>query len=263
MQKFRGIFLKNENELALMREANRIGVSILDAICSEVRPGVATIRFEEIAQDLCRACHVQPAFHGYDGFPFAVCCSVNEEVVHGFPSATRLLHEGDIVSFDFGVIYEGFYSDCARTLGVGEISGQARRLIRVTEECLALGIAEARPGRYLHDISRSVQIHAEKNGYAVIKRFVGHGVGRKLHEKPEIPNFEASRLYPLPLKAGMVLAIEPMLALGTCEVEILPDTWTAVTKDRKLAAHCEHSVAVTSRGPEILSLPAGKGYGAV
>jgi methionyl aminopeptidase len=256
VKKFRGIFLKNDNEIAVMREANRIGRDILDAVCDAVRPGVPTMRFEEIAQDMCRTWKVRPAFQGYCGYPFALCCSINEVVVHGFPSETRKLVEGDLISIDFGVVFEGFFSDCARTIGVGEVSGDIARLIRVTEESLAAGVAEAKPGNTLRDISTAVQKHAEGHGYAVIRRFVGHGVGRNLHEKPEIPNFTSPLALTLPLKAGMVLAIEPMLAMGAWEVEVLSDNWTAVTKDRKPAAHCEHSVAVLPHGPEILSLPA-------
>ncbi|MDR0339045.1 MAG: type I methionyl aminopeptidase [Desulfovibrio sp.] len=255
MQKFRGVFLKNDNEIAIMREANRLGVSILEAMCAEVKPGVATMRFEEVAQDMCRSYGVRPAFEGYYGFPFALCCSVNEQVVHGFPSATRILEEGDIVSFDFGVVYEGFFSDSARTVGVGEVSDEARLLMRVTEESLMKGIAEARPGNTLNDVSAAIEQHARAHKLAIIRRFVGHGVGRSLHEKPEIPNFVPAVSNPLPLKAGMVLAIEPMLALGTHEVNILADNWTAVTKDGKYAAHFEHSIAITPQGPEILSLP--------
>lgn len=255
MKKYRGVFLKNENEIEVMREANRLGSLILDAMCAEVKPGVPTMRFEEIAQEMCRAFNVRPAFQGYYGFPYALCCSVNEVVVHGFPSKTLILKEGDIVSFDFGVVYEGFFSDSARTVGVGAVSEAAARLMRVTEECLMLGIAEARPGNTLDDVSAAVQRHAEAHGYAVIRRFVGHGVGRSLHEKPEIPNFVPAMTSSLPLKAGMVLAIEPMLAVGTWEVDILEDNWTAVTRDRSLAAHYEHSVAVTHHGPDILSLP--------
>lgn len=254
MQKFRGVFLKNDNEIALLREANRLGSLILDAMCAAVKPGVPTMLFEEIAQDMCRTFDVKPAFQGYYGFPYALCCSVNEEVVHGFPSATRLLSEGDIVSFDFGVLFEGFYGDSARTVGVGQVSEEAERLMRTTRESLMCGIAEARAGNTLNDVSAAVQHHAEKHGYAVIRRFVGHGVGRSLHEKPEIPNFVPDMNSPLPLKAGMVLAIEPMLAIGTHEVDILDDNWTAVTKDRSLAAHFEYSVAVTHHGPEILGL---------
>lgn len=254
MKKFRGVFLKNENEIAVMREANRIGACILDAMCAEVKPGLPTMRFEEIAQDLCRSFKVRPAFQGYHGFPYALCCSVNEEVVHGFPSQTRILAEGDIVSFDMGVIYDGFFSDSARTVGVGQVSDEARRLMQVTEECLMLGIAEAKVGNTLDDVSLAIQKHAEMYGYGIIRRFVGHGIGRSMHEKPEIPNFVPTFSSPLPLKSGMVLAIEPMLSLGSHEVDILPDNWTAVTRDRKLAAHFEHSVAVTSSGPDILSL---------
>ena len=253
MKKFRGVFLKNENEIAVMREANRIGACILDAMCAEVKPGLPTMRFEEIAQDLCRSFSVRPAFQGYHGFPFALCCSVNEEVVHGFPSRTRILSEGDIVSFDMGVIYDGFFSDSARTIGVGQVSEEARQLMQVTEECLMLGIAEAKVGNTLDDVSLAIQKHADRYGYGIIRRFVGHGIGRNMHEKPEIPNFVPAFSSPLPLKAGMILAIEPMLSLGSHEVDILPDNWTAVTRDRKLAAHFEHSVAVTSSGPDILS----------
>lgn len=254
MKKFRGVLLKNDNEIAVMREANRIGATILDAMCAEVKPGLPTMRFEEIAQDLCRSFNVRPAFQGYHGFPYALCCSVNEEVVHGFPSNTRILVEGDIVSFDMGVIYEGFFSDSARTVGVGKVSEDARQLMQVTEECLMLGIAAAKVGNTLDDVSLAIQKHAESYGYGIIRRFVGHGIGRNMHEKPEIPNFVPAFSSPLPLKAGMILAIEPMLSMGSHEVDILPDNWTAVTRDRKLAAHFEHSVAVTSSGPDVLSL---------
>ena len=256
MKKFRGVLLKNENEISLLREANRIGALILDAMSAEVRPGVPTMRFEEIAQDMCRTYNVRPAFQGYHGFPFAICCSVNEEVVHGFPSSKRILQEGDIVSFDMGVVYEGFCGDSARTVGVGVISEEAARLLRVTEECLMRGIAASVPGNSINDISAAVQKHAEANGFAIIRRFVGHGIGRSLHEKPEIPNFVPAFSSSVPLKVGMILAIEPMLALGTHDVDILEDNWTAVTRDRKLSAHFEHSIAVTSYGPDILSLSA-------
>ena len=253
MKKFRGVFLKNENEIALMREANRIGALILEAMSREVAPGVPTMRFEEIAQDMCAANKVRPAFQGYHGFPFALCCSVNEEVVHGFPSAGRFLKEGDIVSFDMGVVYEDFFGDAARTVPVGSVSEEAATLIRVTQECLMRGVAQAASGNTLNDVSAAIQGHAESHGYSVIRRFVGHGIGRSLHEKPEIPNFVTAFGAALPLKTGMVLAIEPMLALGTHEVDILADNWTAVTRDRKLAAHFEHSVVVTPGGPDILS----------
>ena len=254
MKLFRGVLLKNDNEIAVMREANRIVSIILDAMCAEVQPGLPTMRFEEIAQDLCVTHKVRPAFQGYHGFPYALCCSVNEEVVHGFPSTKRILAEGDIVSFDMGVVHEGFFGDSARTVGVGKVSPIAETIMRVTYESLMLAIDAAQPGGKLNDISAAVQKHAEANGFGVIRRFVGHGIGRSLHEKPEVPNFVPAMSSSLQLKVGMVLAIEPMLTVGSYDVDILSDDWTAVTRDKKLSAHFEHSIAITAKGPEILSL---------
>jgi methionyl aminopeptidase len=219
---------------------------------SEVRPGLPTMHFEEIAQDIIGQHKVKPAFQGYGGFPYALCCSVNNEVVHGFPSKTRKLEEGDIVSFDVGVIVDGFYGDAARTFPVGDISAEAAKLLRVTAESLELAVAAARPGNHLKDVCAAVQKHAESHNLGIVKRFVGHGVGASLHEKPEIPNFVSSATPDLPLMEGMVLAIEPMFTLGGWEVDILDDDWTAVTKDGSLAAHFEHSVAITSKGPVVL-----------
>jgi methionyl aminopeptidase len=261
LKKIRGIFIKNERELGLMREANRLGAIILDEIEAQVRPGVPTMLFEETAARMCRDFRVKPANLGYDGFPHVLCCSVNEEVVHGFPS-DRLLQEGDIVSFDMGVVYEGFYSDSARTVPVGAVSEEAARLLRVTQESLALGIAEVRPGNDLRRVSAAIQQHVEAAGFHVVQRFVGHGIGVNYHEKPEVPNFVARRA-PLPLMEGMVLAIEPMVCVGTREVDVLEDKWTAVTRDGSLSAHFEHSVAVAARGPEILSLSPKRGKGAI
>lgn len=251
MKKFRGVFLKNANELALMREANGIVYKILQAMGREVRAGLPTMHFEEIAQDLISQHKVKPAFQGYGGFPYALCCSVNDEVVHGMPSQ-RVLEEGDIVSFDMGVVVDGFFGDAARTFPVGEISGEAAKLLRVTAESLELAVAAARPGNHLKDVCAAVQKHAETYGMGIVKRFVGHGIGAHLHEKPEIPNFVSNATPELPLMEGMVLAIEPMLTLGGWEVNILDDDWTAVTKDGSLAAHYEHSVAITSKGPVVL-----------
>lgn len=253
VKRFRGIYLKNENELALMREANRIGRQILEALAKAVKPGLPTMFFEEIAQELCKKAGVKPAFQGYHGFPFALCCSVNEEVVHGFPSATRKVQEGDIVSFDMGVWYEGFCSDTATTVPVGRVSDEAARLIRETEECLMRGVAQARPGNTLKDVCAAIEQHAVAHKLGIVRRFVGHGIGRAMHEKPEIPNFVPPYFSDIPLKAGMVLAIEPMMTLGSDDVDILADEWTAVTRDGSLAAHFEHSVAVTADGPLILS----------
>lgn len=254
MKKYRGVFLKNTNEIAMMREANRLVAMALDRMEAAVQPGVSTMLFEEIAVAFCKEHKVKPSFLGYLGFPFALCCSVNEEVVHGFPSASRILREGDIVSFDFGVIYEGFHGDSARTVPVGAVNDTARQLIAVTRESLAKGIAAAVMGNDLNAIGIAVQEYVEAHGFSVIRRFVGHGIGARLHEKPEIPNFRAKGMPELPLQEGMVLAIEPMVATGSYEVDILDDEWTAVMHDGGLSAHFEHTVAVTAHGPEILSL---------
>jgi len=237
-----------------MRQAGGIVAAILDEIEKAVRPGVQTLLFEEIAMQLCREFKVQPAFKGYLGYPFALCCSVNEEIVHGFPSE-RVLGEGDIVSFDMGVIHRGFFGDSARTVPVGPVSPDVERLLTVTRESLYKGIEQAKSEGNLYDISLAVQKHVESQGYSVVRRFVGHGIGRNLHEKPEVPNFVPKGAGSVVLKPGMTLAIEPMVTIGGPEVEILDDKWTAVTKDRSLSAHFEHTVVVTDNGPKILSLP--------
>ena len=252
MKKFRGAFIKNDREIELMREANRHVANVLDIIEDMVRPGVTTAQFEDAAREYCATHKLKPAFLGYMGYPFALCCSVNEEVVHGFPSA-RLLQEGDIVSVDMGVVYEGFVGDAARTFAVGEVSSEAKKLMQVTEDALYAGIREARTGNDVYAIGAAVQAMVEAAGFNVVRRFVGHGVGAKMHEKPEVPNFKPA-MQGMPLQSGMVIAIEPMVTVGTYEVDILEDNWTAVTKDRKLAAHYEHSVAITSEGPRILSI---------
>lgn len=252
MKKNRGIFLKNAQEIAIMREANLIAAKILSEVGCLVVPGATTWELEEKALELCVSFDVIPAFKGYLGFPFALCCSVNEEIVHGFPSS-RSLVEGDILSVDFGVKFQGFYGDTARTFPVGNISEGAAHLLEVTLDSLHRGIEQAVPGNDLYDVSRAVQECVEAQGFSVVKRFVGHGIGRMLHEKPEVPNFVPKGCSGLPLKPGMVVAIEPMVAMGAEQVEILSDGWTAVTKDRSLSAHFEHSVAITKDGPFILS----------
>lgn len=253
MKKFRGIFIKNAAEVEKLRAANQVVADILNTIEAAVEPGRSTMFFEDIAVAKCAEHGVEPAFKGYHGYPFALCCSVNEEIVHGFPSKERILKEGDIVSCDMGVIKDGFFGDHARTFAVGEITPEARQLLDATREALMRGIAQAQPGNTLHDISRAIQEHAEGAGFGVVKRFVGHGIGRKLHEKPEVPNFVPVGASDVPLKEGMVLAIEPMVTLGSPEVTILDDKWTAVTKDGKLSAHFEHSIAVAPGGGDILS----------
>ena len=253
MKNYRGAFIKNDREIACMREANRIVANILDALGDAVAPGTSTMRFEKIARELCEKNKVKPAFLGYCGYPYVLCCSVNEQVVHGFPSEERLLKEGDIVSFDMGVVYDGLFGDAARTYAVGKIREKDRELLKATEAALYAGLERARPGMDVFEIGATVQRVAENAGFNVVRRFVGHGVGRALHEKPEVPNFKPATPG-MQLKAGMVLAIEPMLTEGTHEVNILADNWTAVTKDKKNAAHFEHSVLVTNKEPEILSI---------
>lgn len=252
MKKYHGAFIKNEREIGLMREANRMVACILDAIGDAVRPGATTRQFEDLAREMCDAWKVAPAFLGYCGYPYATCCSVNEQVVHGFPS-DRPLEEGDIVSVDMGVVYEGFVGDAARTFPVGEVDPEIRRLMRVTEESLYVGIEQARAGNDVYSIGAAVQAHVEAAGFGVVRRFVGHGVGSRMHEKPEVPNFRTN-VRGLTLQNGMVIAIEPMVTAGAHEVDILPDKWTAVTRDGSWAAHFEHSVAITPAGPSILSI---------
>lgn len=260
MKKFRGIFIKNEHEIELMRVANGMTAAILDELVANVRPGVSTMFFDELARKMCSDMGVTPNFLNYCGYPFAVCCSVNETLIHGFPSRDIILKEGDIISFDMGVNYQGFNGDSARTAFCGEVSEEARHLSEVTRHCLELGIEAARPGNNLYAISAAVQRYAEAEGLHVVRDFVGHGVGASLHEKPEVPNFvpRGGMIDDVPggppLKPGMVLAIEPMLAIGTHEVEIMPDGWTTKMKDRSLSAHWEHTVAIHSDGAEILSL---------
>lgn len=252
MKKFRGIFLKNDQEIDVLLKCNQIAAYILDQVGAMVSPGVKTMELEAVAISLCKKFNVTPAFKGYFGFPYALCCSVNEQVVHGFPSDIPL-RAGDILSIDFGVMYDGFFGDTAKTFPVGDIEEGAAHLLEVTCQSLYKGIEQALPGNDLYDISRAVQENVEASGYSVVRRFVGHGIGRMLHEKPEVPNFVPQNCSRVPLKAGMVLAIEPMVTMGAAHVEILSDGWTAVTKDRSLSAHFEHSVAITQNGPLILS----------
>jgi methionyl aminopeptidase len=237
----------------MFREAGRIVAAILEELRLHVAPGVKTMAFEDLALELCERYQVKPAFKGYLGYPFALCCSVNEEVVHGFPSE-RVLAEGDLVSFDMGVVYKGFYGDSALTVPVGRIDDLAADLLAVSLESLLEGIEQARSGNDLYDISRAVQKYVEGRGFSVVRRFVGHGIGKHLHEKPEVPNFAPPGAGRVPLQPGMVLAIEPMVTAGGPDVEVLSDKWTAVTKDRSLSAHFEHTVAVTRHGPVILSV---------
>jgi len=238
-----------------MRRANVVVAEVLNELTQKVAAGVTTLELDALAEDLTLRRHAIPAFKGYSVagrvFPRCLCVSVNEEIVHGIPSS-RALREGDIVGLDYGVIYDGFYGDAAVTVGVGKVSEEARRLMQVTEQALYKGIEQLYAGKRLGDLGFAVQQAAEIAGYSVVRAFVGHGIGKKLHEEPPVPNYgEPDR--GLRLKEGMVLAIEPMVNAGGYEVEIKDDGWTAVTKDGSLAAHFEHSVAVTKDGPFILS----------
>ncbi len=252
MKKYHGAYIKNEREVARLREANRMVANILDAVGDIVAPGISTMRIEELARDMCSTYKVKPAFLGYYGYPYASCCSVNEQVVHGFPSE-RSLEEGDIVSVDMGVEFDGFVGDAARTYPVGKVTDDVQKLLRVTEESLYVGINQAMSGNDVYAIGAAVQEYVESAGFNVVRRFVGHGVGAQMHEKPEVPNFKPG-MRGLTLQNGMVIAIEPMVTLGTYEVDILDDKWTAVTRDGKWAAHFEHSIAITPQGPRILSV---------
>jgi len=249
------IALKSPREIEIMRRANVIVAEVLQELKHRVAPGVTTLELDAIAEDLTLKKKAIPAFKGYSVagriFPRCLCASINEEIVHGIPS-TRELREGDIVGLDYGVIYEGFYGDSAITVGVGQVNEEAKRLMEVTEMALCNGIEQLHEGKRLGDLGAIVQQTAENAGYSVVRAFVGHGIGKKLHEEPPVPNYgEPDR--GLRLKEGMVLAIEPMVNAGGYEVEIKDDGWTAVTKDGSLAAHFEHSVAVTKNGPYVLS----------
>ena len=246
------IHLKSPQELAIMRDANRIVAEILAELAALAAPGVTTMELNDLSETLATSHRVRPAFKGYRGFPCALCASVNEEVVHGIPSHSRVLRQGDVVSLDFGVIYRDFYGDAAITLAVGEVDEAARTLLLTAEEALYQGVSRAVAGNHLSDISHAVQSHAERRGYSVVREFTGHGIGRSLHEDPQVPNFGRPGMG-VQLKAGMVLAIEPMVNQGESAIEILQDGWTAVTRDRRLSVHFEHSVAITENGPEILS----------
>ncbi len=238
-------------EIDRIGRASRLVAETLLALRERSRPGVETMELDRFAEAMLRERGARPAFKGYRGYPFTLCTSVNEEVVHGLPSERRL-QEGDILSLDLGAIVDGYYGDAAITVPIGGISPEAKSLLQATQEALHRGIAQAAPGHHLSDISHAIQRHVESLGFSVVRIFVGHGIGKALHEEPQIPNYGLPGRGPV-LKAGMVLAIEPMVNVGTHEVIILEDRWTAVTQDRSLSAHFEHTVVVTEDGPEILT----------
>jgi methionyl aminopeptidase len=246
------IILKRPEEIEKIRTSNVIVADILRELKEKIRPGISTLDLNRYSEEMAKKRGAKPAFKGYRGYPFALCTSVNSEVVHGMPS-TRVLKSGDIVSLDFGAHHQGYYGDAAITVPVGEVTPETLLLLKTTEQSLYDGILQARAGNRLGDISAAVQNRVEAAGFSVVRDFVGHGIGRNLHEEPQIPNYGVSGRG-IELKSGMVLAIEPMVNAGTYKVRVLSDGWTVVTADGRLSAHFEHTVAITKEGPVILSL---------
>ena len=246
------VTVKSKHEIELMREAGRILGTVLKELEKECKPGVTTYHINKIGDEMIKSYGCIPSFYGYQGYPASICVSVNEEIVHGIPSKSRVLKDGDIVSLDAGVIYKGYHSDAARTYGVGNISDKAARLIEVTRQSFFEGIKFAKIGYRLSDISHAIQAHVEKHGFSVVRDLVGHGVGVDLHEDPQIPNYGPAGKGPR-LQEGMVLAIEPMINAGRYQVKTLADGWTIVTVDGKKSAHYEHTIAITNDEPIILS----------
>jgi len=245
------VHLKSNDEIAKIRKASQITARTLEILGQHVAPGISTRELDAIAESEIRKAGAIPAFKGYRGFPATLCVAVNEVIVHGIPSGKQL-KEGDIIGLDLGCIWDGYYGDAARTFVVGKVSEAAQKLVDVTRKSLLLAIEQARPGNRIGDIGYAVQTYVEQHGYSVVRDFVGHGIGRNLHEDPQVPNYGKPGQGPR-IKAGLVLAIEPMVCMGKPDVEILDDAWTAVTRDRSLAAHFEHSIAVTDDGPVVLS----------
>jgi methionyl aminopeptidase len=243
--------VKSPQELAIMRRAGKIVSGLLKLMAVEARSGVTTKRLDEIAEEYIRSNKAEPAFKGYFGYPASICASVNEEVVHGIPGP-KVLKDGDIVGIDVGVKLEGYYSDAARTFPIGKIDQEAKNLIEVTREAMNRGISQAVEGKHLSDISWAVQSWAEGAGFSVVRQYVGHGIGTKLHEEPQVPNYGRPH-EGVVLEAGMALAIEPMLNAGTYEVEVLKDGWTVVTKDRKRSCHFEQTIFVGKERPEVVT----------
>jgi len=249
------INLKTEHEIDMMARAGQLLSAVVDELKLACREGLRTIELDRLAERRIRAAGARPGFLGYHGFPKSICVSINDEAVHGIPGK-RKIEDGDIVSLDLGLVLDGFWADMGCTVAVGKVSPEARRLTRVTEECLEVAIQHAQPGGHLGDISSAVQRHAEGAGFSVIRQFVGHGIGRAMHEDPQLPNFGVPGTGP-ELKPGMTLAIEPMVNQGSPDVYIKPDGWTVCTTDGSLSAYFEHTVAITKSGPRILTSPNG------
>jgi len=246
------IVLKSPSELSRMRQAGRIVAEVLADLQQKIRPGINTAELNELAYQIITRQKAIPSFKGYRGFPASVCVSINEEVVHGIPNKKRYLGEGDIVSFDVGAIYQGYHGDAAITVGVGEIAEAAKELLAATAGALAAGIRQSRAGNRAGDVSWAIQDYAESRGYSVVREYTGHGIGRQMHEDPQIPNY-GQRKRGLLLKPGMTFALEPMVNVGDWRTRVLADDWTVVTKDGKLSAHFEHTIAITEGEAEILT----------
>ncbi|MGQ9842758.1 MAG: type I methionyl aminopeptidase [Spirochaetota bacterium] len=246
------IFIYSEEEIKRVEDACRITATVLDEIGKHVAEGISTYELDRIAHDLIKKFKAIPAFLGYKGYPASICTSINEVVVHGIPNKGQILKKGDIVGIDIGVQYNGYFGDMAKTFFVGKIGNNVKKLLEVTREALERGILQCKDGNHLTDISHAVESHVVKYGFQPVHEFVGHGIGRNLHEEPSIPNFGKPGKGPV-IKSGMIFAIEPMINEGTYQVEILQDGWTAVTKDRKFSAHFEHTVAVVNGNPKILT----------
>ncbi|MGB4270493.1 MAG: type I methionyl aminopeptidase [Spirochaetota bacterium] len=246
------IFIYSEEEIKRVEDACRITAAVLDEIGKHVVTGISTFELDRIARDLIKKFKAIPAFLGYKGYPAAICTSINEVVVHGIPSKGQILKKGDIVGIDIGVQYNGYFGDAAKTFIVGKVNNNVKKLLEVTKEALERGILQCKDGNHLTDISHAIESHVVQYGFQPVHEFVGHGIGRNLHEEPSIPNFGKPGKGPV-IKTGMIFAIEPMINEGTYQVEILQDGWTAVTKDRKYSAHFEHTVAVVNGNPKILT----------
>ncbi|MCD4781433.1 MAG: type I methionyl aminopeptidase [Candidatus Omnitrophica bacterium] len=252
MNKRTSIGIKTDDDLNILRDAGKILFDIFEELKCSLKIGITTIELDQVAEGLIKKNQVKPAFKGYRGYPACVCTSINEEVVHGIPK-DKAVQSGDILSLDLGIIYKDYYADMAYSVGIGSISEELQRLLIVTEKALMRGIEQVSAGNHLSDISHAVQSYAEDHGFSVVRDFVGHGIGRFLHEEPEIPNFGPPHQGPI-LKPGMVFCVEPMVNVGDWKTKILDDGWTVVTEDGKASAHFEHMIAVTEKGPKILTV---------
>lgn len=247
------ITIKSKDEIAKVRESGRIVAEVHKLIEDAIEPGISTMQLDKMAEEYILSKGAKPSFKGYGGFPASICASINNEVIHGIPSKDQILKDGDIISIDVGAFYNGYHGDAAKTLAVGNISDEAKKIIKVTKESFYAGIEFAKDGNHLYEISAAIQKYVEQYGYSIVRDFVGHGVGRDLHEEPQIPNYKVKGRGPK-LQSGMVLAIEPMVNVGRYEVRVLQNDWTVVTLDGSLSAHYEHTIAITDEGPELLTV---------